>query len=177
MSEAKSSEPVKLFCGLLAGKVQWLGRARELLEAEFGPVDLASEVWPFDFTDYYEREMGRDLKRQFLSFVRTMPPEDLAGIKLLTNELEKRLSREFSDGPERPVNIDPGYLNGKKVILATTKNYSHRIYLRDGIYAEVTLHWGGKEYEPWPWTYPDYRSEAYRKFFARVRERFLSQSG
>ena len=177
MSEAKPSEPVKLFCGLLAGKKQWLERAREMLKAEFGPVDLASEVWPFDFTDYYEPEMGGNLKREFLSFARKVPPEELAAIKLLTKELEERLSREWQDVPERPVNIDPGYVTGVKVILATTKNYAHRIYLRDGIYAEVTLRWGGKEYEPWPWTYPDYRSEAYRKFFARLRERFLSGCG
>ncbi|MBU0639906.1 MAG: DUF4416 family protein [Planctomycetes bacterium] len=167
---------MKLFCGLLSGDADLLKRTRQLLGRRYGPVDLESNIWPFDQTDYYEPEMGPNLSRRFLSFERPIGPDGLAEIKRETNALETRIGENClrPDVP-RPVNIDPGYLDLGKLVLATTKDRSHRIYLGAGIYAEVTLHYMEHAWQPWPWTYPDYRRPEYHEFFERVRERFREQ--
>lgn len=181
-------EPAKLFVGMLAARPEWLDEAEKLLAERYGPVDVTSPVIPFDRTDYYREEMGTALKRKFISFDRLIAPDDLIDIKRTTNEIENDFAqavkkRETGDCPPgavkgtvpcfplRPVNLDPGYLDLSKVVLATTKDYSHRLYLGRGIYAEVTLHYHAGKYEPWPWTYPDYRTAAYGEFFLEVRER------
>lgn len=142
--------------------------AETRLEKKFGPIELKSPVIPFNYTDYYEEEIGRDIKRQFLSFQKLIDPGSLAGIKLFTNKLEERLQRERV-GPGRPINLDPGYLASSKLVLASTKDYYHRIYLEKGIYAEVTLRYVKGAFEPLPWTYPDYRSKEYIDFFTESR--------
>jgi hypothetical protein len=113
--------------------------------------------------------MGGPLLRQILSFAGLIQPDSLSTVKRTTNQLEEELSRELEDAPARPVNLDPGYVTAAKVVLATTKDYSHRVYLGDGIYAEATLRWHRGAFVPWEWTYPDYRTEHYRHFFGRVR--------
>ena len=175
MGEARPSLPVKLICGVLAGRGEWLDAACPLLERELGPIDLSSETWPFDFTDYYEKEMGPGLLRRFYSFRELMNPEHLVDVKHATNRLEKVLSGKLSGGPPRPVNLDPGYVCGSKLVLASTKDYSHRIYLRAGIFAEVTLRWRSGKFEPLEWTYPDYRTERYLECFSRVRGIYMEQ--
>jgi len=132
-------------------------------------------VVPFDFTDYYTPEMGAGLLRKFVTHERLVSPGDLAAIKVATNEMEATLAATLQADVPRPVNLDPGTLDGSKLILATTKDYAHRIYLAQGIYAEVTLiyHKGG--YQPTPWTYRDYCSEPYRAFFATARARYVHQ--
>ncbi|MBI1902112.1 MAG: DUF4416 family protein, partial [Planctomycetia bacterium] len=131
----------------------------------------------FDDTDYYAREMGTNLRKVFLAFERLIDPGELAPIKLLTNAWE----REYADssgagGPAssaepRPLNLDPGYLGLGKLVLASTKDHAHRIYLGQGIFAEVTLHYvRGLGWQPLPWTFPDYRRPPALDFFTRCRE-------
>ena len=177
MAEARSPRPVKLICAVLAGREEWLQRAAELLQEEFGAIDLTSETWPFNWTDYYETAMGPGLLRRIHSFRELTDAESIAAIKHITNRLEQRIAAEHAEGPKRPVNLDPGYVTESKLVLATTKDYSHRIYLRAGIYAEVTLHWHHGAFESWEWTYPDYRSDSYCAFFAKVRALYRQQCG
>jgi len=165
----RQADPVNLVCAALAGRREWLDAARELLEARFGPIDLESEVWPWDFTDYYEAEMGGGLLRQLYGFRDLIDPGELAAAKLATNAMERKLACSLPEAPRRPVNLDPGYVAAGKLVLATTKNQAHRVFLGRGVYAECTLRWSRGNFEPWPWTYRDYRLDAYREFFARVR--------
>lgn len=176
MARPRAPQPVKLICGLLSGDIDLLRRARQLLVRRFGPVDLESDVWSFEETDYYEEEMGPDLKRLFLSFERPSHLDALAGIKHETNAIEEKIAEQcLALEIPRPVNLDPGYVDLGKLVLATTKDRSHRIYIGQRIYAEVTLHFMNGRWQTWPWTYPDYRRAEYHEFFTRVRERLRAQ--
>ncbi|MDP7555422.1 MAG: DUF4416 family protein, partial [Nitrospinota bacterium] len=139
MGALKEPKPVKLFSGLIFKEKEILLSAREKLVKVFGEIDFESDVSPFDYTYYYEKEMGKDLKRKFISFSKLIPPNSLPDIKNKTNEIEKKLNHE--DTGDRTVNIDPGYLSEENVVLATTKGYSHRPYLNSGIYAEMTYYY------------------------------------
>jgi len=175
MGAITEPKPVKLFVGMLAAKSEWFAAAEEALVAQFGAIDLASDEMPFGWTDYYREEMGEGLLRKFVSFDRLLPADEIAEIKRQTNAIEERLAADIADGPKRPVNLDPGYLSLSKVVLATTKDYSHRLYLGRGIYAEVTLHFHKGRYEPWEWTYRDYRTPEYGAFFLEMRRRLSDQ--
>jgi len=175
MARILSPSPVKLFVAMLASRPEGFDRAEQLLADRYGPVDHRSDPLPFDFTRYYQREMGPSLLRRFVSFRDLALPGHLAAIKCATNEMEQVLARALHAAVPRPVNLDPGYLDAAKVVLASAKDYTHRLYLADGIYAEVTLHYREGRWQPWPWTYPDYRTEAYHAFFATVRETYLTQ--
>lgn len=167
---------VKLICGMISGDPDLMRRAQQLLARRFGEVDIASEVWPFDATDYYVPEMGLDLKRMLLSFSPLIDPGRIAEIKIETNALEAAICDDVGAPREaRPVNLDPGYVGMSKVVLATTKDYSHRVYIGQGIYAEVTLHWQENGWKPWPWTYPDYAGGQYFEFLTRARNRLREQ--
>lgn len=172
MGIARQARPVNLFCGLISNDRDLMSRAIQLMTKHLGPTDARSDFWPFDSTDYYELEMGEHLERQFVSFDHLMAPEDIVCVKRLTNDLEVRICADCGV-PEthRRVNLDPGYLTLSKVVLATTKDFSHRVYLRDGIYAESTLHYEGGGWLTWPWTYPDFGSGAYDAWFDAARER------
>ncbi|MYA76110.1 MAG: DUF4416 family protein [Gemmatimonadetes bacterium] len=176
MGTPANPDPVKLVCAIMGQDETKLAEGRELLADRFGAVELAGPVFDFTFSSYYEREMGAGLVKQFLGFGPLVYPEDLADIKRASNGLEAGLVR--SDGmPGRALNIDPGYVNGGQLVLATTKNYSHRIYIGKGIFAEVTLLYTRGEFTPLPWTYRDYSTEAALAFFTRVRAAFLYQRG
>jgi len=175
VGETKSPKPVKLLVGMLAGRQEWFDAAQRRLADQFGPIDLASDLIPFDFTDYYTPQMGPGLLRKFVTHEQLISPERLASIKVSTNAMEKELARELAADLARPVNLDPGYLDGAKLVLATTKDYTHRIYLSQGIYAEVTLTYRKGSFVPTPWTYRDYRTEPYLAFFAGARARYLEQ--
>ncbi|MFQ5805066.1 MAG: DUF4416 family protein [Phycisphaerae bacterium] len=176
MARPRTPQPVKLICGLLSGDIDLLKRARQLLVRRLGPVDLESDIWSFDQTDYYEEEMGPDLKRLFLGFERLSHPDALPGIKHETNAIEDQLAEQCAALEiARPVNLDPGYVDLGKLVLATTKDRSHRIYIGQQMYAEVTLHFTGGRWQSWPWTYPDYRRAEYHEFFVLVRERLRAQ--
>ncbi len=155
-----------------------IGLARENLQNRYGPTRLESPLFDFVETHYYDGEMGGGLKKQFFAFERLIEPATLAAIKLATNELEK-VAAESSEwaaaqtGVARPINLDPGYLNAGKWVLATTKDQAHRLYLGSGIFAEVTLRYEHGEFVPWPWTYPNYRRDDYRRFFNEARSEYL----
>ena len=169
VAEAVAAERVRLICGLLSAWPELFARAEGELCRRFGAVLRASEVMAFDFTDYYRAQMGGGLKRKFLAFARPVEPSALAEIKLWTNELEKCLAGGEYPAP-RPINLDPGYVTPAKLVLATTKDNAHRVYLGQGIYAEVTLSYRkGKGWQAHAWTYPDYRTGAYQEFFEAVR--------
>jgi len=158
---------------MLARQPEWFDTALEKVCARWGQPDLQSEALPFTFTDYYNREMGAGLLRKFYSFPIPLDPSELAAVKVWTNTVEQQLAHEISSPFHRPVNLDPGYVNDSKLILASAKDYSHRIYLSQGIYAEVTLIFRQGAWRALPWTYPDYQTPAYHEFFARARRRYL----
>ncbi len=160
----------KLFAGLLLSPQTGLGDIISALEKSFGKCDYTGREIKFDFTDYYSREMGKPLRRVFLSFSGLFDPGKLAETKLKSIEIE----RKFSIGGDRRVNIDPGYMEPSKVVLASTKNFSHRIYLRSGIYAEVTLIRKSGAFRPLEWTFPDYRSAGYAAILEDIRDLFMS---
>ncbi len=173
MGEIRLSPLVKLIVGMISAKKDLFKEVQEAMEQKFGPIDFQSLPLFFTNTRYYENEMGKNLKRKFLSFRSLIDPEEIAQIKLFTNELEQ--SFLYPNSKERLINIDPGYISSAKLILATTKNYAHRIYIGKGMYAEVTLRYEGKSFKPWEWTYPDYKSEAYLQIFHQIRRIYRQQ--
>lgn len=175
MWELKSPKPVKLIMGILAADQQSLQAALDMIKTKFGDIDFTSEVWPFNQTSYYENQTGPAILRQFVSFSKLISPAKLAKIKLKTNKLERILAAKLRKDVPRPVNLDPGVIEPSKLILATTKNYSHRIYIGKKIYAEVTLIFDKGKWSPFPYTYPDYRQDSYFEFFDKVRSRLLEQ--
>jgi len=176
VGETRPPKPAKLLVGMLAGRPEWFEAAERLLVADFGPIDLASPLIPFDFTDYYTPEMGPGLLRKFITHERLISPEELALIKLGTNAMEEALATNLAAPVPRPVNLDPGYLDGSRLVLATTKDHAHRIYLGKGIYAEITLTYKKGAFLPTPWTYRDYATPPYLAFFAQARARYLEQA-
>ncbi|OGV76579.1 MAG: hypothetical protein A2340_11000 [Lentisphaerae bacterium RIFOXYB12_FULL_60_10] len=167
--KAQSPEPVRLVCGVLAASPDVVESARASLETQFGPVDGTFGPVPFTFTDYYHAEMGAGLQRWFWSFEPLIDPGQLASIKCTTNRLEQALATTVDGICRRRINLDPGYITPAKLVLATTKDFAHRIYLGGGIFAEVTLAFRRNETVPQPWTYPDYRSGCYDSFLLGVR--------
>jgi hypothetical protein len=169
MGTAHSAPPVRPFVGLLAAGQERLAPVRDRLLAWLGPVRLASDPVLFTHTTYYAREMGEGLWRQYVVFADLRDPGDLADWKLTANALENELGRNAAGG--RTVNLDPGYLAPGKLVLATTKDQGHRLYLRNGIWAEMTLRIQQGRYALWPWTYPDYA--AHVEFFDRAYQDYL----
>ena len=148
--------------------------ARERCAEHHGPLALISEAFDFTETDYYAATMGAGLNKQFFAFERLVDPAALAGIKCDTNGWEAEYAALARHEEPRPLNLDPGYITPAKLVLASTKDHAHRIYLRDGIYAEVTLAYRHRRWQPLEWTYPDYRREDYQRFFTQCRERLLN---
>ena len=165
------SNGVKLIIGFIFKEEGVCNKAKIFLERRFGKIDFESQTLPFIHTNYYEKEFGKDLKRRFVSFKKLISPLSLPKIKITTNKIEKKLSR----GLNRLINIDPGYLDSSKLILASTKDYRHRIFLNKGIYAEVTLFYQNKAFKPWEWTYPDYKTPEYIAIFNQIREIYAKQ--
>ena len=158
---------VKLIAGLISNDEALFDKAAAILEKKLkNKVDFKSGVIDFSYTDYYDKEMGGGLKRKFLSFKKLVRLEGIAKVKLLTNDIEKRF---LIDG-KRAVNIDPGYIDAAKLVLFSTKDYSHRVHAGNGVFAEVTLHYKNKRFDFWPWTYPDYRSDEYVRIFGAIRD-------
>ena len=178
MGAIRQFTPVKLFIGVLVSNSKFIPEVEQRLIAAYGPIDHRSEVIPFDFTDYYEPEMGDLIDRVFFSFERLIEADQLPEIKRQTNQLEDDLApllKTPRTNVKRPVNLDPGYIEQAKVVLASTKNFYHRIYLAGGIFGEVTMHFKNNTYQFFPWTYPDYKSKDYQDFFLRVRQILRSQ--
>ena len=174
MTETKPFSPVKLICGIIASDEKFFKRAEEILAELYGPLDLTSPLFEFDFTDYYEKQMGQNLKRRFVSFGNLISPEDLSEIKIRTNALEEEIKKEFK-ARKRIVNLDPGYMTGSALIMATAKDFAHRIPLHHGIYAHLELLFGKNDVRTLSWTYPDFETEGYQIFLLDVRRIYLSQ--
>jgi len=171
MSEPRTPEDVKLVSSLFSPERALVEQALEALADRFGPMDEASGELLFDRTRYYAREMGWPLYRRFVSFERLVPPDRLPDIKHRTNALEKR----YLQGDGRRVNIDPGVISAERLVLATGKNYIHRVYLTRGIYADLTLLFKRGGFQSLDWTYPDYAEPGVIAFFNRVRARYMEQ--
>ena len=167
--------PVKLVIGLLSGDLALFTQATAKLQESYGSIDVESTVFPWTTTNYYREEMGENLLRKFVAFEPLLSPEALVRIKLETNALELSLSGATAPNTPRRVNLDPGYLDATKLVLASTKNQAHRIYLAQGIYAEVTLLYHHGEFHPFLYTYTDYRWPDTQEFLRRVRSRYLAQ--
>lgn len=165
------SNGVKLIIGFIFKEELILNQAKTILERQFGKIDFESNALPFTHTAYYEKEFGKDLKRKFICFQKLTPPQALARIKIITNKIEHKLSINR----RRLINIDPGYLCLSKLILASTKDYKHRVYLNKGIYAEVTLFYQNKDFQFWEWAYPDYKTAEYIAIFNKIREVYAAQ--
>ncbi len=174
MAEIRPPLPVKLFLGMLTSLPDMVAPAEERLARLFGSVDARSEPFPFDATHYYDETMGRPLYRYFLSFSELVNPAAIADAKIKTNALESDFSKRCPR-VARPINLDPGYLEQSKIVLASAKNFSHRILVSGGIYAEVTLRFQAGEWRSFPWTFPDYKTEQYRSFFSSLRARYRLQ--
>jgi hypothetical protein len=175
MGRIHTSDPVKLICGFIFCDQDILRLAVERLQVRLGVIDLYSEIFPFIHTDYYTREMGSGLSRLFVAFRRLIRCEQLPEIKILTNGLEENLALDSAKGLRRRINIDPGYLEASKLVLASTKNFSHRIYLGRGIYGEVTLRYRANRFEPLDWTYPDYQDIHLLDFLKQARRLYMDR--
>lgn len=169
MAEPRPVVPALLVVAAFSRHEQALAWGRSRLEACFGPVALASTPFRFDQTTYYQASMGADLRKQLLAFDTLVAQDRLAEIKLRGNALEQELAATGGYPEARPLNLDPGLLVLGKLMLATTKDQAHRIYLRDGVFAEVTLRYRAGAFEPWPWTYADYRLSCVHDFLHEAR--------
>jgi len=174
MAEPKPFLPVKLIAGLISSSAIHFEEAEKSLAARYGPADLKSPFFLFSQTDYYEKQMGKNLQRVFLSFAGLVSPEILSGIKIQTNALEESLRRD-SGGSLRVVNIDPGIITPTALIMATAKDFAHRIPLAGGIYAHLELLFTKSVVRTLDWTYPDFRQSGYQEFFRSVRRIYLGQ--
>jgi hypothetical protein len=166
MGQRRPPAKVKIIAALLSADSGLFEKTKNLLEKRLrNQADYESGEMDFIHTDYYRAEMGEGLKRKFLAFKKHVPPDGLYKIKIISNLIEKSLASEG----RRRVNIDPGYLDLSKLVLFSTKDYTHRVYLAKGIFAENTLFYKGGTFNPWPWTYPDYRTRDYVDIFNEIR--------
>lgn len=172
MGDIIDRPPVNHTIGFIYKADKELNKAKADLTKLYGDFDFESEVIEFAHTNYYDREMGGPLYRQFASFKKLISPEELPDIKIKTNDIEDTLR----DGQDiRQVNLDPGYLSASKLVLATTKNQQQRLYLSKGIYGENELYFQAGKFNHWPWTYPDYQTEAYKAIFMKIRKIYAAK--
>ncbi|MEE2686169.1 MAG: DUF4416 family protein [Planctomycetota bacterium] len=153
-----------------------LAWARQLLVENWGPIAMESDLFDFDQTDYYRDEMGANLKKVIWAFELPADPGELASWKRQSNSWEGNCQSPSGDKVERPLNLDPGYLSEAKLVLATTKDRDHRIYLGQGIFAECTLYFHKRQWQPHDWTYPDFCSAPYRAFLLDCRDYLRERS-
>ncbi|OAG27840.1 DUF4416 family protein [Thermodesulfatator autotrophicus] len=168
MSSPQKPALAQLFFSIFARDEVLIDEVSQKLADILGPIDFKSPLLPFDWTDYYEKEFGKGLVRRFIFFKELIPQERIVPIKHLAWKLEK----SFSKNGNRLVNIDPGYLLLEKLVLVTFKNFSHRLYLGDYVYGEVTMIYTKGDFVSLPWTYPDYASENVKALFREARKRY-----
>ncbi len=181
MKENHQPLPVKLFIGMLSPEPGLFITCAEILAHEFGPIESESDLFNWFNTDYYREEMGENILRKFLFFKQLMDPGKLPSVKHFTIDLETRFAKHEGNILRRRINIDPGYVTEAKVVLATTKDFAHRLYIGNNLYGEVTLRYSTKarSFIPHEFTYPDFRTESYLALFngARKTLRTLLHSG
>ncbi len=171
MGKEKTKIQVKLFCGIMYKSNKVLKNVIHILSETYGEIEDEINYGFSEYTNHYEEEMGQSIEKKIVSFKELVSPENIYQVKKKTNEIEKC----FSIDGKRQINLDPGYLTLAKVILLTTKNYSHRIYLTDGIFAEITLTFRKSTYTTNPWTYPDYKAKDVIDFMMNVRKKYRKQ--
>ena len=171
--DLQPATPVALVCAILADSAETLADAKERLAECFGPCTRPSATYDFDFTSYYEAEMGAGLSKQLVCFAERIDPAELATVKAQTMDLERAMSR----GRCRRANIDPGLLSIESLVLATTKYAGHRVCIAPQLYAEVTLLYQRGRYRPLEWTYPDYQGDDVQGFLLNVRPWLLAVRG
>ena len=175
MAQCKPPFKVKMICGMISADESLIAQAQHRLTEKLGKVDIVSPIFSFEHTNYYQSEMGTGLKKYFISFDRLADPAELADLKIFTNELEDQLAKVSEAQSVRPINLDPGYLTLSKLILASMKDFSHRIYLADGVYGEVTLQWIKGAWSCLPWTFPDFATDRYHEFLTSARMTLADQ--
>lgn len=171
MGKPKKPEKKKLITGIIYKDAEILKKAEAQLVRRFGSIDCKSSELPFVYTSYYAKEMGSNLKRKFIAFKQLIEIEKVYKVKLITNKLEHRLSLNKS----RAINIDPGYISLSKLVLLTTKDYAHRVYLGEGIFGDLTMSFKEHSFHPGQYTYPDYRAKQYISFFNSIRVIYKTQ--
>ena len=169
MGTVQAHRPVLLISAVISGYPEAFAWAREKLVQEWGPIALTSERFDFVETSFYAKSMGENLWKQFFAFEQLIDPVALPERKLRANALEIEYASTHDHPVQRPLNLDPGYITEAKLVLGTTKDRDHRIYLSDGIYGEVTLHFHKGEWCKRPWTYPDYQRADFQEFFSQCR--------
>lgn len=172
MSEPSAPKPVKLIVSLISGDESILTSVAGKLSQVYGGIDFMSKLISFNKTDYYETEMGKNLARRFVTFEKLIEADGLPEVKRRTDMLE---SEHKDREGNRKVNLDPGYISLSHLILATNKGFSHRPYLRDGVYADLTLIYKRKSFQPLEWTFPDYGTDEIIEIMNRLRERYQVQ--
>jgi hypothetical protein len=175
MADPRPPQSVLLVVAAFSRYAAALDWGRESLARTYGPVALSSLPFHFHHTTYYEPSMGPGLRKCLWAFRDLVAPDCMPAVKLHSNALEAELAAAGVYAEPRPLNLDPGVLSLGKFLLATTKDQAHRIYLRDGIFAEVTLRFEAGAFEPWPWTYADYREPAVRDFLRTARDFYRGQ--
>jgi len=171
MSKLIEPPRVKLIIGLIFKTSSPIEKCIMNLQKRFGQVDFKSDPLAFDYTSYYEEEMGRELSRIIISYERLIKRDKLLNVKVTCSKLEQK----YSKNGNREINIDPGYIAAEHLILATGKGFYHRPYLGKGVYADLTLVFKNKEFIPLEWTYPDYRTYTLRNLFKRIREKYMNE--
>jgi hypothetical protein len=169
MSELQTPRPAKLVIGILTGELQFIEELVPEFISLYGQIDTVSPWMVFDYTRYYENEMGSPLSRRLFSFQSLIEQQDLTNVKLATHQIE----RKYSPNGRRRVNIDPGYMLRERFVLASGKNFSHRISIGGGIYADLTLIYQKGRFQVLPWTYPDYADDGMLKYLERVRNKYI----
>ncbi len=144
--------------------------ARTWCESAWGRIVLESERFDFSETDYYDESMGAGQQKTFFALEKLIDPAELSSRKIASNSAELVYATDHAADVLRPLNLDPGYITESKLVLASTKNHAHRIYLSQGIYAEITLRYRGGQWQNWDWTYPDYQRQDFKAFFQECRE-------
>lgn len=174
MGQVSEPDDVLLVLAVFSRHAEAIEWAKQRAEAEWGPVKLQSERFAFDATAYYEPTMGAPLEKCFFGFERLVDPGVLAELKWQTNAWEAEYAESGEHAESRPLNLDPGYLTPAKLVLASTKDHAHRVYLSRGIYAEVTLFYQDRRWRHRDWTFADYRRADYQRFFSECREHLRS---
>lgn len=172
MGVIQEPKKVKLISSIISNTKNYFDNVEKNLITNFGTIDFKSQILPFNHTKYYNKEMGHTLVRKFVSFEKLILPDELAEIKIKANEIEQEF---LSENNNRNLNIDPGYITLAKLVLASTKDYSHRIYLKKGIFAEATLHFYKGNFESFPFTYPDYGSDLIKNILVNIRGIYKEQ--
>lgn len=164
--------PVKVFVGMVSSDAALFEEVGAKLEDTLGPSDMRSPVWSWNHTNYYLKEMGSGLKRQFIFFKRLVNPGIMPDLKLKTIEMENMY---INANGGRKINLDPGYLDSARVLLVSSKDFSHRVYIGKGVYGEVTLVYSGNDFQILPYTYPDFRLREYRDLFKEARRLYQTE--